>query len=126
MSWLSRVPLTIGEAKKVLREVEDEMFEEGMPGYKVVELGNMYGGVKQRWVVVLSEERKRVAGGKFERQLKKEEEKLEKQLKKLSKESYSCEKDARKALGKIEKGTKELTSGYGQFKKEALELSAEY
>ena len=55
-------------------------------------------GLKQRWIVVHSEERQNKAENSIATMCKKEREKIEKALKKLSAEEFSCPHDARGAL----------------------------
>lgn len=55
-------------------------------------------GLQQRWIVVYSEERRNKAENSVEAMCKKEREKNEKALKKLSAEEFSCPHDARGAL----------------------------
>lgn len=55
-------------------------------------------GLQQRWIVVHSEERQEKAEKSIEAVCKKEREKIEKALKQLSAEEFSCPHDARGAL----------------------------
>ena len=55
-------------------------------------------GLQQRWIVVHSEERQNKAENSVEARCKKEREKIEKALKKLSVEEFSCPDDARASL----------------------------
>jgi transposase len=55
-------------------------------------------GLQQRWIVVHSEERQNKAENSVEAMCKKEREKTEKALKKLSAEEFSCPHDARGSL----------------------------
>ena len=58
----------------------------------------LHYGLQQRWIVVHSEERQNKAENSVESMCKKEREKIEKALKKLSAEEFSCPHDARGAL----------------------------
>ena len=57
-----------------------------------------HNGLKQRWIVVHSEERQNKAEKSVSATCKKEKEKIEKALKKLYTEEFSCPCDAKKAL----------------------------
>jgi len=54
--WITRVPETITEAKDVLEHADmATMRSTALNGYRIVTTEVEYGGVKQRWVVVFSE-----------------------------------------------------------------------
>jgi transposase len=57
-----------------------------------------HNGLKQRWIVVYSEERQNKAEKSVSAMCEKEREKIEKALKKLCTEEFSCANDAQKAL----------------------------
>lgn len=57
-----------------------------------------HNGLQQRWIVVYSEERQHKAEKSVSTMCKKEREKIEKALKKLCAEEFSCPHDARAAL----------------------------
>ncbi|NER34668.1 MAG: IS1634 family transposase [Oscillatoria sp. SIO1A7] len=59
MRWISRVPLTVKAAKKLVSEIDsDEFTKSQLTGYRYLEFKNNYGGIEQRWVVVESEKRR--------------------------------------------------------------------
>jgi transposase len=59
LRWISRVPLTVAEAKHLINELDAQQFvATGMPGYRIVERDSLYGGIPQKWVIVESEARK--------------------------------------------------------------------
>jgi transposase len=46
LRWISRVPLTVAEAKHLVHELDAQQFvATGMPGYRIVERDSLYGGV---------------------------------------------------------------------------------
>lgn len=52
LKWLTLVPLTLAEAKRVLSEIEEDAFEESaLTGYRIAEVGSEYAGIPQRWLV---------------------------------------------------------------------------
>lgn len=54
--WITRVPETITEAQTALRSVAtDEMISLGN-GYAIQPTSSKYGGIKQRWLIVHSEQ----------------------------------------------------------------------
>ena len=97
LRWLTRVPLTLAEAKRVLSEIEEDAFEEStLSGYRIAEVSSAaYAGIPQRWLIVESEARREAARLQLDRRLAKTEKHLKKRLNKLKKEDFECEGDAR-------------------------------
>jgi len=55
IKWLSRVPLTIKEAKTLVTTLpESEFIQSKIDGYSSVEKKVSYAGIEQRWLVVQS------------------------------------------------------------------------
>ncbi len=60
IKWLTRVPLSIAEAKNLVSSLSNSEFKTSeMPGYSWVEKSSTYGGIKQRWLLVESAARKK-------------------------------------------------------------------
>ena len=105
--WVTRVPATLTEAKAALvSSPRDEMVKSERPGYRYREMTSEYGGVEQRWLVVYSEGRAQQEQTQLERQIEREQEKIGKQIKKLSRQRFNCEADADQALVKANRGWK--------------------
>jgi len=99
MEWVSRVPATLNEAKAALAETEPQaMTASSREGYRWQEMTSKYGGVEQRWLVVLYEPHRQRDLKRLDKQIDQEQRKLEKQLKKLHKRTFNCEADAQQAL----------------------------
>jgi len=99
MEWISRVPATLNEAKATLAETDPEqMTRSSRDGYRWQEITSEYGGVKQRWLVVLYDPHRQRDLKRLDQQVDQEQRKLEKQLKKLHKRTFNCEADAQQAL----------------------------
>jgi len=99
MDWVSRVPATINEAKAALAETDlEQMTSSSLDGYRWHEITSDYGGVVQRWLIVLHEPRREQKLKRLEKRVGKEHDKLEKQLKKLHKRAFNCEADAQQTL----------------------------
>lgn len=82
IKWLTRVPLSIKKAKEMLeRAKEAEFIASEQTKYKYQEKEVSYHGIKQRWLIVESTERKESDVDKLEKKIVKEREKIEKQLK---------------------------------------------
>ena len=59
MEWLSRVPLSIKEAKNLVSELSSSDFiPSSLEGYSWYEVRNNYAEIEQRWLIVESEKRK--------------------------------------------------------------------
>lgn len=107
--WISRVPNTITEAKEITedtaRNIDGLKPLEG-EGYTYRRYGSNYGGVKQRWLVIHSEQAKKRAVNTVAKAVEKDSEKLRKQAKKLRSKGYYCEPDARNSLMLLNKKAK--------------------
>jgi transposase len=103
LKWISRVPLTLSEAQKVVRQVVPFAGWDGLAeGYRLIEVCRIYAEVAQRWVIVESEKRREADLKALQKRVKQEEQQWQPQLKKLSQESFTCEADALKAMKKFE------------------------
>jgi transposase len=89
MKWLCKVPLTLTEAQLLVSKTEDSKFiESELEGYSFVATTNNYGGIKQRWLIVKSQERKESDLRKLSQKIIKAGEKAQSDLNKLSKEEF--------------------------------------
>lgn len=99
LSWLTRVPNSLKVAKDLIADIDKKSFKplHDYEKYQYQEVCNTYGDVKQRWLVLKSEE-------KFIRDLKNLDKKVaklnvvaEKECKKLLKQEFATASDALKA-----------------------------
>ncbi len=98
LQWLSRVPGTIQEAQKLLT-LSDELFvSSSQEGYKIAEVGSYYAGIKQRWLVVESEQARESDLKKIEKRLAKKLVQAKSQLKALCRQEFASDPDAEKAV----------------------------
>ena len=104
--WITRVPVSIAEAKFLIKKFTKEEMSPNGDGYFVSEICNSYGGVKQRWLVVFSEKAFDRESKNLEKQITREEDKQKKELRQLSLREYSCEADATQELTKFAKRLK--------------------
>jgi transposase len=119
--WITRVPETITEAQTALRSIStDEMISVGS-GYAIQPTSSEYGGIKQRWLIVHSEQFEQRENKKLDKQVAKATMQVEKTLKKLNRQEFACEKDARQAVVKVEKKLKwhKITATYHPIEKHA-------
>ena len=102
--WISRVPETISDAKRVIMEADlEKMKKTSMDGYHLLSLPVEYGGVEQRWIVVFSEKAYERETKTLDKRTKKEKEKVEKRLWLLSNQEFQCKEDGLQTLKEMEK-----------------------
>ncbi len=136
--WVTRVPETITEAKNLVEKPsEDISWIDVGNGYKISSFDSLYGEIKQRWLLVFSEQAYHREKKTLEKKMTKEAEKLKQALWHLSNQIFHCEKDAFKAFEVIRKGYKlhkisgavtplDKYSGRGRPKKGADKVLAGY
>ena len=99
LKWLSRVPQTIGVAKKMIQGSTEDWtaVECHLPGYQMWETRQDYGGEAQRWLLVESGQRQSQPE-LWEKELHKCERGLKKEWKRLQNQVFACQPDAYEAL----------------------------
>lgn len=111
--WVCRVPETIKEAKELVEKPNDLMeWNEHEKGYKTAEFRSVYGGLKQRWILVYSEQAYYREKKTLENKLAKQSENVEKELWHLGNNKFNCEKDAVSAINKVKKKYKYFNIDY--------------
>lgn len=102
--WVTRVPATLRKAKRVLMETaQEEMTASEREGYFYHETTSAYGGVAQRWLVVLYAPRREQELVQLNRRIERERDDLAKSLQKLARQRFSCAEDAQQALAQYAK-----------------------
>lgn len=104
--WITRVPANIKQAKDTLQEIKVEAMKPLTKGYFYKPVSMEYAGVKQRWLVIYSEKAVKRSNKRVERYFSKHSLQEKQAWKELCRESYSCKKDAQKALEKFQSGLK--------------------
>ena len=103
LKWLSRVPLTLKAASQVVSDLPDSAFSPtALVGYRTATVCSDYGGIKQRWFVVESQQRKQADLQQLEKTLNKATAQGKSQLRQLCAQEFACEADAMKALEHFE------------------------
>jgi transposase len=106
MRWLMRVPETLAEAKRLVRESDQAEMISLAEGYWGKEVKITYAEIVQRWLVVFSQ----VAYDRELHTLTKNQEKelqaAEKKWHKLSLQTFNCQKDAETAAKQFNQGWK--------------------
>lgn len=129
MKWITHVPETLSEAKSIIQYAGP--LEDLEAGYKGKEFTSEYGTVKQRWLLVYSEQAYLREAKTLLRQVQKAKEQKTKELNQWSRTDFACEKDAKEALlrwnkklkyhclDEITMESKKVHQGKGRPKKEA-------
>lgn len=104
LSWLTRVPQTLKEAKRLLSELDDADFQQSaVPGYRIAQRQVTYGGILQRWLSIASDDAQTRAGKQQNKTLGKQRRAHDKALRALSRRTFHCEQDAKQAIEAFEK-----------------------
>lgn len=96
MKWVSRVPETLSEAKRITQYKGP--LEDLEPGYQGKEFKSEYGGVKQRWLLVYSEQAYMREEKTLKKRVHKENEEKTRELNQWLRTDFDCEKDAKEAV----------------------------
>jgi len=100
--WVSRVPETLKEAKMLVSLPANELdWSDQGGGYQTARYSSNYGDIQQRWLLVYSEQAYQREIKTLEKQLDKQEKALNKTLRDLSRQVFSCEQDAQNALNAL-------------------------
>jgi transposase len=104
LSWLTRVPQTLKEAKRLLSELDEDDFKaSSISGYRIAERQVTYGGILQRWLVIASDDAQTRAGKQQGKTLGKQRRDHAKALRALSRRSFHCQEDAEQAAETFKK-----------------------
>lgn len=95
--WLSRVPENMKISRELLYQT-DVAWVELSDGYKMHVIEQEYGGVKQRWALIYSEQAHTREMITLDKHIEKEKTEMEKKFWHLSNQTFSCEKDINKVL----------------------------
>jgi transposase len=100
--WLTRVPERIGLAQALIEEITaQEMRPAGQEGYRYLELCTTYGGVRQRWLIVWSEQAERRERATLQKRVSQEREEAEQAWKSLVRHEFPSREAAEEAVGRL-------------------------
>jgi transposase len=100
--WLTRVPERIGRAQALIEEITaQEMRPAGQEGYRYLELCTTYGGVRQRWLIVWSEQAERRERATLQKRVSQEREEAEQAWKSLVRHEFPSREAAEEAVGRL-------------------------
>ena len=103
IGWVTRVPETVGEAKALLQAVAIDAMEDVGDGYRICPLCNTYGDVRQRWLLVYSEQAYVRESQQLDKRVARAEEQAEKAWRTLQTTTFQCQADAQTAALHLEK-----------------------
>jgi transposase len=105
--WLSRVPETIKACSQLISiKSEDMIWTQGENGYQWSEFCSLYGGIKQRWLLVYSEQAFKREQKTLEKNIEKEKKEALKKCLQLRAKIFGCAHDAEKEIQRIQKKIK--------------------
>jgi transposase len=96
--FISRAPQKLKQVKNAIANQHALTFESLDNGYSGAWLTSEYGDVKQRWLLIESEQAKKREQHTLDKRMEKESSEALKSFKKLSRQRFSCSLDAEKAL----------------------------
>ena len=99
--FVTRVPSQLNKEKGAVKQALAACLIDVCEGYKGFELEEDYGGVKQRWIVLLSEAAQKREGKTLRKKFLKSGEKELRDFEKLCQEVFACEKDANRRFDKF-------------------------
>jgi transposase len=103
VKWITRIPGTLNEVKELYKSITPEQMQESaLEGYSYLEIGNYYGGLRQRWLVVFSKAAYKRAEATFQKRLSERRIQAEKSLKQLSQQEFPTEEAAKTAVSALE------------------------
>ena len=93
LQWLTRVPLSIKAAGQLV-ETTNSLLVSKLKGYSTVESMSEYGDVKQRWILVESQERRKSDIKKLDKKIEQIQQNCQQELQSLSGQDFACIADA--------------------------------
>lgn len=101
MRWLMRVPETLAQAQQLVKEMAAEEMDELAAGYQGQEVVCEYAGITQRWLVISSQAARNRELKTLEKAQARELKKVQKEWRKLARQTFNCQADAAKAQAKF-------------------------
>jgi len=100
--WLTRVPERIGRAHALIEAITaQEMRPAGQEGYRSLEVCTTSGGVRQRWLIVWSEQAERRERATLQQRVSQEREEAEQAWKSLVRHEFPSREAAEEAVGRL-------------------------
>jgi transposase len=108
--FITRIPETLNLAKELLSRVERSLMHQIDENYCYQEVCGVYGGVKQRWIIVASQQAYERDLQALNRRALKQSEREQKAFAKLCRRAFACREDAMRAWEKFQKKTLRYTT----------------
>ena len=103
VDWITRIPGTLNEVKELYKSITPEQMQESaLEGYSYLEIGNYYGGLPQRWLVVFSKAAYKRESATFRKRLVEKRTQAKKSLKQLSQQEFPTQEAAKIAVRALE------------------------
>ena len=103
VKWITRIPGTLNEVKELYNSIAPEQMQDSaLEGYSYLEVGNYYGGLRQRWLVVFSKAAYKREVATFQKRLAEKHTQAEKSLKQLSQQEFPTQQAAKTAVSALE------------------------
>jgi len=103
VKWITRIPGTLNEVKALYKSIQPEQMQKSaLEGYSYLEIGNYYGGLRQRWLVVFSKAAYKREEATFTKRLSERRTQAEKSLKQLSQQEFPTQEAAETAVRALE------------------------
>ena len=93
LKWLTRVPLSIKSASELVSSTTNLQASK-FKGYSTVESVSEYGGVRQRWILVDSQARRKSDIKKLDKKLEQIQQNCHQELQVLARQDFACAADA--------------------------------
>lgn len=104
INWLSRVPENIKECTKLVSiPAKDATWVKGSNGYEWTEVCSQHGGIKQRWLLVFSQQAYERERKTLMKRIAKEKDDCTKVCWHLGKQVFDCPNDAEKSVAQLKK-----------------------
>jgi len=100
LKWLTRVPLSIKTASDLVSSTTNLQASK-FKGYSTTESVSEYGGVRQRWILVDSQARRKSDIKKLDKKLEQVQQNCHQDLQTLSGQDFACDADAIAAAEKL-------------------------
>lgn len=100
--FISRVPMTLTAAKVLVSALDESKLATIGDGYQGYWVDSDYAAVKQKWLVIRSEQAGKRERLTLSKNLLKQSEKEQKQFRQLCKQRFACQEDAHKALERFQ------------------------
>ena len=102
VKWITRVPERIGLVQTVEEAIAvEDMRASALEGYHYAEIGALYGGVRQRWLVVYSQAAYARDVKALEKRIGKEREQAEQAMRKLARREFVTREEAEEAVAQL-------------------------